>query len=1475
MQEEVDPRSLPDLLENALDPILVTIGNTLVMANAPALVLTGYDRDEILRLSLVDLIHPDERNRIPSLYRDGEPGLPAPGAFHTVLVCQDGSLRPVEISVLKTTWSGRPAAFLVLRDTSRRTEEIAHLREVEQNLRFLIENTIDGILVASEEGRYLYANRRICELTGYAAEELLEMPYTRIIHPDEIPKVRERFTARISGRPAQKQYETIALRRDGLTVPVELTAAATTWRGKLADVIIVRDITPQKRNQARLLEERETSERLRREVEERRRVEAALRVSEERFRDVADASGEYIFELDSAARITYVSERVATVLGYSPEELIGRTPYEFNVPDRDARTAQDLVASEVSMHGVRTMEQHAVRRDGNYVWLQVHIMALRDEAGAIRGYRGTALDITEQKRASAALQRRDAILEAVSFAAERLLATERLEDGIDVVLERLGIAAEVGRASLYVNHSDEEGVPRTSRQFSWRRPGAADPGDALFRNIPVSIFPQVWVETLRRGAPVRFAADEAPEPLGRLLQKMHASSILALPVRVDDSLWGFIGLSTSAAEPEWQDPEIEALRLAGNVIGAVLKRQAVETSIRRRDAVLEAVSFAAERLFKSSDWERDIPVALERIARATGMTRAAIHEHRNLPGGGVVADQRYIWADPNARCFDRPAILQDVAVGSIMPAEWLGHAGSGTPLALRWQDSSAIARHFLRQADARSLLIVPIHVEGSLWGVLGLSQQDDEISWQPQELEALQVAGNVLGAVLHRLATAEALHRRDQVLEAVSYAAERLLTATEWDRDIPAVLERLAIAAGANQASLYTNEGDRDGTLRTSRRFVWTAPGTPRVGTPPEFQNVPVAAFFSPADMEALHAGQSVVLHPEPSAPARGGTWEIWATVLTLPILVGGKLWGGLGLDSLSTTISWQHPVREALQAAANLIGAAVQRVAVADALRRKDRILEAVSFAAEELLGLPPWQQEIEQVLERLGRAADIDRVVIQEIRQDAHGEERLHWLHGWASEEFPPLVPGGPPEGIPIVASGYASVLQSLRQGQAQVIPAPDAPPEIKDVVQRFGVVSVLSLPVHVHGRLWGVIGFSECRSERAWSAPEVDALRTSAEILGVAMERQEGDAALRASEERYRSLVEGTDQAVALIERSGVFRFANARALADFGGESIIGRTMWEIFPQAIADRQMRSIRDALDRGELLVTQNPTSIRGEPRWFESRLLPTRDASGRFDAVQLIATDITERKIAEERILSYQARLRSLTSELALTEQRERRRIAADLHDRIGQFLAITKIKLAQLRAEAASPELRKPLDEIWDLVDQSIQDTRSLTFELSPPVLYELGLEPALDWLVETMNSRHVLAATFHDDGRSKPLGQDLRGLLFQAVQELLLNAAKHAAARKVAVTVRRDGDEICCEVVDDGCGFDPADVFTAMLGGANPPGFGLFSIRERLEHLGGRLELDSAVGRGTRATLRVPLRPETESTGSPDGGDGAKP
>ena len=235
---------------------------------------------------------------------------------------------------------------------------------------------------------------------------------------------------------------------------------------------------------------------------------------------------------------------------------------------------------------------------------------------------------------------------------------------------------------------------------------------------------------------------------------------------------------------------------------------------------------------------------------------------------------------------------------------------------------------------------------------------------------------------------------------------------------------------------------------------------------------------------------------------------------------------------------------------------------------------------------------------------------------------------------------------------------------------------------------------------------------------------------------------------------------------------------------------------------------------------------------------------------------TEKLEREISERKRM--EAQLRSLASELSLAEERERRRLAIDLHDRIGQALAICKIKLGSLRETVSSTDVAVSIDEIRELLDQIIQDTRSLTFELSSPILYELGLEAAVESLAEQVQKQHGILSTFEDDGQHKPLDDDVRVVLFQAVRELLVNVAKHAQANSVKVSIQRYDSDIRIGVEDDGVGFDTSEI------GYSTNGFGLFSIRERLDYLGGHLEVRSEPGRGTLVTLVAPLKSEKQTT-----------
>ena len=175
--------------------------------------------------------------------------------------------------------------------------------------------------------------------------------------------------------------------------------------------------------------------------------------------------------------------------------------------------------------------------------------------------------------------------------------------------------------------------------------------------------------------------------------------------------------------------------------------------------------------------------------------------------------------------------------------------------------------------------------------------------------------------------------------------------------------------------------------------------------------------------------------------------------------------------------------------------------------------------------------------------------------------------------------------------------------------------------------------------------------------------------------------------------------------------------------------------------------------------------------------------------------------------------------------------------------------------IKEQYSSTDITKSLEEILNIVEQTIKDTRSLTFELSPPILYQLGFEAALEWLVEQMYEQYGILAIFEDDKKPKPLNEDVLVLLFQAVRELLINVTKHARTQNVKVSTRRDDNHIQVSVEDEGVGFV---VSKSGSSDYNSKGFGLFSIEERLDHLGGHLEIESGPERGTRVALFAPLK-----------------
>ena len=302
---------------------------------------------------------------------------------------------------------------------------------------------------------------------------------------------------------------------------------------------------------------------------------------------------------------------------------------------------------------------------------------------------------------------------------------------------------------------------------------------------------------------------------------------------------------------------------------------------------------------------------------------------------------------------------------------------------------------------------------------------------------------------------------------------------------------------------------------------------------------------------------------------------------------------------------------------------------------------------------------------------------------------------------------------------------------------------------------------------------------------------------------------------------------------------------------------------------------------DAARVLETLQPIQRElslSDDRWHLRRIVPLRSDNDHIGGVVITYADITEAKRSaqaavaaqramaaslEDRVRERTAQLRMLTAELVLTEERERRVLARDLHDDLGQTLAIVKIKITSLEESERRGALKGPLQEIETLIDQAHRSARSLMVQLSPPALQALGLLPALEWLGEEIERSYGLSVDIDREGDIPALEEPARTTIFRAIRELLINVAKHAGTNSAQINCHQsDEGQLSISVTDQGVGFDYQDDTSSPAKGS---GFGLLSVHERIELIGGQMSVDTMPGYGTTITIVFPADKGVEERG----------
>jgi PAS domain S-box-containing protein len=379
----------------------------------------------------------------------------------------------------------------------------------------------------------------------------------------------------------------------------------------------------------------------------------------------------------------------------------------------------------------------------------------------------------------------------------------------------------------------------------------------------------------------------------------------------------------------------------------------------------------------------------------------------------------------------------------------------------------------------------------------------------------------------------------------------------------------------------------------------------------------------------------------------------------------------------------------------------------------------------------------------------------------------------------------------------------------------------------------------------------------------------------------ERKQAEDALRESESRMRAILDHSPAPVFIKDTGGRYVHVNRRFEELFAIPSAdsVGKTDAELFASEQAQAFQANDRRVLALGYAIQFEELAQYHDGEHTSIVTKFPLRDSQGKIYGLCGIVTDITGRKAAEEalrklneeldqrvarrtqELAESQARLRALVGEITKTEERERRRLAVELHDYLAQMLTVSRLNIGRAGKRAVDEVMKNRLAEAQQSVDDSIAYTRSLMAQLSPRVLYELGLPAALNWLASEMLERHGLSVEVAGESDGVNLDEERSVLAFQCARELLWNIVKHAQTNSASMSYDIQRGELSIEVADGGCGFDPE---TLRGNGGGLEKFGLFSVRERLELLGGRLEVISQLGRGTTVRLNLPAPTGTLTT-----------
>jgi PAS domain S-box-containing protein len=748
----------------------------------------------------------------------------------------------------------------------------------------------------------------------------------------------------------------------------------------------------------------------------------------------------------------------------------------------------------------------------------------------------------------------------------------------------------------------------------------------------------------------------------------------------------------------------------------------------------------------------------------------------------------------------------------------------------------------------------------------------------------------------------EALNNRDRLLEANAAAAQALLTTENLDEAIAAALKIIGQCLDTDRVTLIENfESPADPYLCWQVLYEWTSPGTISQLSHPDLASGNYEGMDEIYALMESGRGVSILVEEMPE-PFRSGQARLGVKALyIIPVFVEGRLWGGIGFDDCHHVRQRSAAELTILKTAASCIGSLVRRDRVIRShiaeletqnrlLESRDRLLDATAMAVNALLTINDFERSINTALQILGEGLQTDRVGV--IKNFTHPADPSfpYWqvLYEWNS-------PGTIAQfSDSNAAQGSYEEIQAFydtfQQGQIVSYFIEDAPEPFRSRQMAIGVKSTQIVPIFVEGQWWGVLGLDDCREAKQRSAAEISLLKIAATCVGSAIDRQARtkelskiNAVLRRSVNHLTTTASLQSFPIAVLKEAiaasgavtaGSFVYSpstHTLQMVDLilHGEVIEIATdpraeMWRLPIPADITNAWQMVTEAQIFFSDIDNPHPEFWPFSIPWHrqfghkETATIPLSIGENLLGILGLCFTTAQAQTKSELELfytLGQQAAIALRLTQLSEQAQQatllaERNRMARELHDTLAQTFTgvIMQLEAAQAMLAATPAPMQKHLAHAGLLARQGLNEARRSVWSLRPEALETDDLQTALLRLVQQMTDHTTISTEVLVDGTPIALPEEVETHLLRIGQEALTNILKHSQARHIQLTVQFRSDSIALHIVDNGRGFD-IDL--------PRQGFGITSMQQRTQQIGGAFALASQIGQGTTIEVKIPV------------------